>query len=474
MKSSSSLCCLLIPILLLGTLCAQEQIQPPVLEKQVEPDYPADLKLFLIEPTRVEMVVNQEGIPFSLKSATGLTDNVVQALAKWRFRPARKNGAFVASAVTIFVPIHRPIEVMMGRMVRFWSTSKDMMEAFAAAKDLDVGKAAKLEEDLTGNPENLKARLTLLAYATAAPSSEATQMRLRQILWLAKNMPKAEILGTPSSVPNPPMSPDAALYEQIRQIWLTQLAQNSKDPEILDHATNFLRFSDPEVVEKAAQQVIVESDRATFFLGDLYRIAILGVTAVDAVTGRPSNAGQQLPTTPFAMKARSVLAKTEDLNLLFSTLSAVSSAGPSLAKAGHLPAGYAGLCEELLARAKNYYAETRLTCDTAQPPPDPTPPLPRVPTRIRVGGNVQAANIVKKVSPAYPPEAKSRGITGNVDFLAVISKDGLIQSLTLLDGPLALYKSACDSVLRWEYRPTKLNGNPVEVVTQIRVNYTLN
>jgi protein TonB len=99
--------------------------------------------------------------------------------------------------------------------------------------------------------------------------------------------------------------------------------------------------------------------------------------------------------------------------------------------------------------------------------------LDNTPQRIRVGGNVQAANLVKKVQPAYPAEAKSRHIQGTVRFTVIISKEGKISSLTLVSGPLPLYESARDAVKQWEYKPTKLNGKPVDVVTQIDVNYTL-
>ncbi len=95
------------------------------------------------------------------------------------------------------------------------------------------------------------------------------------------------------------------------------------------------------------------------------------------------------------------------------------------------------------------------------------------PGRIRVGGNVQAANLVKKVTPAYPPEAKEARIQGTVKFEAIVGKDGQIENLQLISGHPALVTSAMESVKQWVYKPTLLNGNPVEVVTQIDVNYTL-
>lgn len=92
----------------------QDRFQAPVVESQVQPQYPANLKSFLIESARVEVVIDQQGVPFSVKSATSLPDNVVQALAKWRFRPARGNGAPVGYRVGILVPIHREIGEMIG------------------------------------------------------------------------------------------------------------------------------------------------------------------------------------------------------------------------------------------------------------------------------------------------------------------------------------------------------------------------
>jgi len=93
--------------------------------------------------------------------------------------------------------------------------------------------------------------------------------------------------------------------------------------------------------------------------------------------------------------------------------------------------------------------------------------------RIRVGGNVQAANLTKKVTPMYPPLAKQARIQGTVQFTALIGTDGSIQTLQLVSGHPLLVQSAQEAVSQWQYKPTLLNGNPVEVITQIDVNYTL-
>ncbi len=95
------------------------------------------------------------------------------------------------------------------------------------------------------------------------------------------------------------------------------------------------------------------------------------------------------------------------------------------------------------------------------------------PERIRVGGNVQAANLIKKVTPVYPPLAKQARVQGTVRFTVIISKEGKIINIQLVAGHPLLVPSATEAVQQWEYKPTLLNGNPVEVITQIDVNYTL-
>jgi TonB family protein len=92
---------------------------------------------------------------------------------------------------------------------------------------------------------------------------------------------------------------------------------------------------------------------------------------------------------------------------------------------------------------------------------------------VRVGGNVQASNLIKKVTPVYPPDAKAARIQGMVRFTANIGKDGSVTSLEVVSGHPLLVQSAQDAVMQWMYKPLLLNGDPVAVVTQIDVNYTL-
>ncbi|MGB7762148.1 MAG: energy transducer TonB [Bryobacteraceae bacterium] len=106
-------------------------------------------------------------------------------------------------------------------------------------------------------------------------------------------------------------------------------------------------------------------------------------------------------------------------------------------------------------------------------PPPPPPPKPVTPQRIRVGGNVQAANLITQIKPVYPPLAKQARIQGTVELSAIIGKDGRVQDLKVVRGHPLLVQSALEAVKNWIYRPTMLNGEPVEVSTTIDVNFTL-
>lgn len=97
----------------------------------------------------------------------------------------------------------------------------------------------------------------------------------------------------------------------------------------------------------------------------------------------------------------------------------------------------------------------------------------RPPQRIRVGGNVQQSNLIHKVAPVYPAEAKAAGIEGLVRFEVVLSKEGEVASLQLVTGDPQLADAARRAVEQWRYKPTLLNGSPVEVMTVIDVKFEL-
>lgn len=111
---------------------------------------------------------------------------------------------------------------------------------------------------------------------------------------------------------------------------------------------------------------------------------------------------------------------------------------------------------------------------TSTPPPPPSLKAgSSLPPRVSVGGNIQAAKLVYGPKPTYPLLAKQMRIQGAVVMEAIISKDGTVQSVQLQRGHPLLVQAAMDAVRQWRYRPTLLNGQSVEVLTTITVNFML-
>jgi protein TonB len=119
---------------------------------------------------------------------------------------------------------------------------------------------------------------------------------------------------------------------------------------------------------------------------------------------------------------------------------------------------------------------------TSLPPVAPTEvaplfPLPKPVIKkaepIRIGGGVQAALLLRQVKPVYPRLAQQARAQGVVVMEAVIAADGSVKSLRVVSGHALLTQAAVDAVQQWLYRPTLLNGEPVEVATTITVTFTL-
>lgn len=104
-----------------------------------------------------------------------------------------------------------------------------------------------------------------------------------------------------------------------------------------------------------------------------------------------------------------------------------------------------------------------------------TPVAPK-PSRIRIGGSVQASHLLTKVTPVYPLAAKAAGVEGTVILHAVVGIDGKPLALQVMNADEIdpeLARASVEAVSQWRYSPTLLNGNPVEVDTTVTVNFKL-
>jgi TonB family protein len=92
---------------------------------------------------------------------------------------------------------------------------------------------------------------------------------------------------------------------------------------------------------------------------------------------------------------------------------------------------------------------------------------------VNVKAEVMQQQLLTKVTPVYPPDAKVARIQGKVVLEVVIGKDGHVENVKVVSGPKELQQSAMDAVRQWVYKPYLLNGAPVDVITKVTVHYTL-
>jgi TonB family protein len=102
-----------------------------------------------------------------------------------------------------------------------------------------------------------------------------------------------------------------------------------------------------------------------------------------------------------------------------------------------------------------------------------TPALAGGAKRVQFDGKAMSKQLVHQVSPHYPDAAKEAHIGGKVVLRAIIATDGSVKELTVISGPKELQATSLKAVQQWRYKPTLINGDPVEVETTVTVIYTL-
>ena len=115
--------------------------------------------------------------------------------------------------------------------------------------------------------------------------------------------------------------------------------------------------------------------------------------------------------------------------------------------------------------------------DATAPPanlvPSAAPSLRPTLSTVHVSQGVSTGLLIKKVAPSYPSNALRMRVEGDVDLVATISKEGNISSIKVTSGDAQLTKAAVDAVKQWKYKPYLLNGEPVEIQTQVTIKFKL-
>jgi TonB family protein len=326
-----------------------------------------------------------------------------------------------------------------------------------------------LELQVLRNPEDLQARLNLLQFYldTAPPGSGIDSgrrsVRLQHILYLVERHPESAVSASKAAYAYRASGPyaNAADHDEVRDQWLAAVQSRPKDNTVVLNAVKFLEREDPEDAERTLRRVVnadPDNREIAANLGFLY--------AKEILAGHPSTELEQSSDAIVLAAAGTALANLsksfDSINgTMLDLAGKLSSRARQLAPDDREIQGLMPFIQYFIAAEETLRGAIAL-------------PAPSAPSRIRVGGNVQSANLIRKTEPKYPEAARSTGITGDVSLSIIIGRDGTIQNVQVISGPPLLVQAALEAVETWIYKPTLLNGSPVEVVTTVTVSFPPN
>ena len=340
-------------------------------------------------------------------------------------------------------------------------------------------QAAAMEQELAANPENEAAREKLLEYYMMANvcaegrkrglpgppecndsvAQQGADRRIPLILWLIDHHPGSEVLGNPLTMILPQLDPNG--YEDLRNHWLTQVNLHPNDARVLLNAVGTLAYYSPqEKLEMLQRARKLDPARATEPLASLYsEILISGM--------EPGLAAQ----------VRNELQRSNDIALVGSVAQHLVEGGSS-----HLSTSdrYA-LAHELVTHAQSLEPDNREWSDLMEGVKaildNGVPPVaekaPAGVQTIRIGGTVAAANLQQSSPPVYPPLAKAAEVQGIVKLQILIGTDGHVKETTVISGHPLLITAAMDAAEQYIYKPTLLNGQPAQVLTEVEIAFRL-
>ncbi len=338
---------------------------------------------------------------------------------------------------------------------------------------------ANLESHVLQTPDDMDARIELLQLYldTAPPSlsvdSSRRSVRLQHILYLVEHHPEAAVSASQVGYVYRSSGPYAntADHEDVRDRWLAAVQGYAGKMAVTMNAVKFLEREDPEDAEQVllrAMDADPQNREIAANLGFLYAKEILGRDLAAHATAELEQsskaivlaaAGTALPNLAVRASAGRVVDEK-----IFTLANELSDRARKLAPddpdiQGPMP-------------VIKYFAAWQGGSSVAKQPGQLPVPGDR-PTRIRVGENVQAANLIRRVQPQYPEAARNAGVIGEVRMSVIIDREGAVQKVELISGDPLLADASMHAVESWLYRPTLLNGSAVEVVTTITVTFPL-
>ena len=432
-------------------------------------------------------------------SSIGWADFSYTVTAKWAHQPVaqiekryfkgRKMKVESAGGATI-VDFDAQTVTRINNNLKSYSVTK-FSDIPATPTPSDAGVTIYVEE--TGQTKSISGYQASEVVLTA--DMDSAEMRQRPIkiqterrLWVSTGVPGAAELG--------------AFYERNREHFPWSALADSGPPPSANAAAIAVRVATAELERKAAELKgvpVLEVFKLRAAAGGSH-----GPNKQDWAQARAQLEEQRSSGGANASTAAQLLARAESMGgdpfaIAQNTLeSSDFSTGPIAGSVFAIPPDYKLLPAAELSRAVMEALQAKQaqlkaasannggviggiigSAPTAAPPPAPPSASGGAgqavtPQRIRIGGKVQQAKLMRQVAPIYPPLARQARITGEVLLDVIINKDGTMQNIKLVKGHPLLVPAAMEAVKQWVYQPTLLNGAPVEVVTQIAVNFTLN
>lgn len=333
-------------------------------------------------------------------------------------------------------------------------------------------EAADLEAKVAADPDDDRARFQLLNHYAA--KGDLTRARVHA-MYLIERRPESSqaVMATTLWAGLAARGQAAEDFQQLANIWRNHAAERPQSARVLANAGGVLMRAgmpfEAESLFDRARRLDPADAFYTAGLANLYANAILG--------NLPG--GQE-----FRPKARTELASTTDpLLLAYVAEVLLAYRGPVVRQPGQAPPSEQDSAQ--FVKEAETYVRRALALD---PENDAAKKVMAIyesrmkgvsstasatPRRITVGGGVQRAMLIYKPEPVYPEAARTARIQGSVRFRVVIGADGTVKTLRLLSGHPMLANAAMAAVQQYRYRPTLLNGEPVEVDTEVEVPFTL-
>lgn len=451
--------------------CAAVQGQSPVLLTKVEPDWGNLTAGYLSDRATVELTVLPSGIPFAMDATPGsVPDQVVRALAQWRFSETSDKTGHTVFLILATVPVRRKLEPDLEQSQRpVWAPALELSEAIKLGNTLTAPKAAEILSALPNGEALGNFRTSLLVYyAKTAIKDETVRTNRRDIItWLIHTYPQDNILASSYALINAvgESLADSDGSAQLKKEWLEAVKQYPKDDAVTAAAASFLRVADPVAALRLVSERQDWNGRSNW-LGNIYAYAGLNVATIDPANGQALATGSpKLSNRGLAASFREALLASTDLKLVLSGVATSGLLARELMAHKALPEGYADYCHTLMNHLRELYPQTSLNCDPTQPEPI------EIPSRtLRIGGNASLHNARKK-----DPKKRTAGepITDALEFLALVDASGNVDRLEFIKGPFALYAAASNALREWQFSPFVLNNTLVATHTHLLVDVNI-